>query len=181
MVAGSSTGHRRWRRTPAPARVRPPQALSPSLTRLCLVPCYNTQTWVQGLTMLFIVLEGFSTEQMTFDLSLSRAEIFQKTELEERRSWDTPGKTARPLSDHPSPCLMPAAQSTLPGKMALPRGATRAGRQANHLGWDGKSISLLGIINSSSRGHQDSVPSTPLGRAQRRRELAGEQVPSRAV
>ena len=127
VVAGSSTGHRRWRRTPAPARVRPPQALSPSLTRLCLVPCHNTQTWVQGLTMLFIVLEGFSTEQMTFDLSLSRAEIFQRTELEERWSWDTHGKTARPLSDHPSPCPMPAAQSTLPGRMALLPGATRLG------------------------------------------------------
>ena len=125
---------------------------------------------------------------MTFDLSSSRAEIFQRTELEERWGWDTRGETARPLSAQPSPRSMPATQSTLPGETALLPDAVRTGRlspslrgQANHLGWDGKSISLLGIINSSSRGHQDSMPSTPLGRAQGRWELAGEQVPSRAV
>lgn len=119
MVKGLFHGHRRRRRTPAPARVRPPQALSPSLTRLCLVPCYNTQTWVQGLTMLFIVLEGFSTEQMTFDLSLSRAEISRKNRAGGEASRDTPGKTAR-LSDHPSRVSCPPPRALLP-KNGTPR------------------------------------------------------------
>ena len=68
-------------------------------------------------------LKDFPTEQMTFNPSLSRAEICQRTEVEERRGWDTHGETAGPFSAPPSPRPTPATSSPLPRAPFLENGA----------------------------------------------------------
>lgn len=55
--------------------------------------------------------------------------------------------------------------------------------QGSLLGWDGKYISILSIINSNSGGHKENATSLCALRMcmQGRQELNNEQVPNKAI
>lgn len=90
-------------------------------------------------------------------------------------------------------CL-PVSQAYLPEhsswKMALTLYATTTEglssflrEQASLLGWDGKYVSILSIINSNPGGHKEKATSLCALRTcmQGRRELNNEQVPNKAI